>query len=153
MITNISIDTINSLTISELDALRFIENNRKQVLSFSSLDYVNLFTKKELLEKFSMDERGPEFLLTAKPYKHFYHRDYPYGTYGASHDSFDDTSQHIFGILFGAGVNKLHNYYNRVDSIDLIPTIVRKVHGVTLKDATGKINEDFFVNNNDLSCS
>lgn len=35
MLTSISIDTINSLTISELDALRFIENNRKQILAMS----------------------------------------------------------------------------------------------------------------------
>lgn len=97
-----------------------------------------------------MDERGPEFLLTAKPHRHFYHRDYPSGTYGAAHDSFDDTSQHIFGLLFGSGVNKLHNYHGKVDSIDLIPTIIKNVHGITLKDATGKIIEDFFVNINTL---
>lgn len=35
MLSSISIDTINSLTISELDALRFIENNRRLVLTLS----------------------------------------------------------------------------------------------------------------------
>lgn len=35
MLSSISIDTINSLTISELDVLRFIQNNRKLVLSLS----------------------------------------------------------------------------------------------------------------------
>ena len=35
MLSSISIDTINSLTISELDVLCFIQNNRKLVLSLS----------------------------------------------------------------------------------------------------------------------
>jgi len=35
MLSSISIDTINSLTISELDVLRFIQNNRKLVLDLS----------------------------------------------------------------------------------------------------------------------
>jgi len=32
MLSKINIDIINSLTISELDVLRFVDNNKKQIL-------------------------------------------------------------------------------------------------------------------------
>lgn len=38
MFTRIGIDTINSLTISELDILRFIDNNKKEILKMSIQD-------------------------------------------------------------------------------------------------------------------
>lgn len=111
----------------------------------TSLDYAYVVPKMSLREVYSMDERAPEFLLSAKPFHHFYHRDYPKGTYGAAHDSLDETSQHIFGLLFGAGVSKQELYHHEVQAIDLIPSITKAVHGITLNDSTGKIFNDFFV--------
>ncbi|HBP26258.1 MAG TPA: hypothetical protein DD618_04830 [Acholeplasmatales bacterium] len=35
MLSKINIDIINSLTISELDVLRFVDNNKKQILDWS----------------------------------------------------------------------------------------------------------------------
>jgi DNA-binding MurR/RpiR family transcriptional regulator len=38
MFTKIGIDTINTLTIAELDILRFIDNNKKEILSMNIQD-------------------------------------------------------------------------------------------------------------------
>ncbi len=38
MFTRIGIDVINSLTISELDILRYIDNNKKEILDMSIQD-------------------------------------------------------------------------------------------------------------------
>lgn len=110
---------------------------------FSSLNNITYYDKKKLIEIFEMDNRCPDYLLYANYPGHFCCRDY-LDSYGAAHDSQDETSQHIFGLLFGEGVRKKTVYSNKVFLIDLIPTISEKVHGITLKDATGKIHDDFF---------
>lgn len=120
------------------------EKEERLIKLLDSLEYLDYLNKKTLTSRYSMDERGPEFLVCAKPFGHFYHRDYDKGFYGAAHDSFDETSQHIFGLLFGSNVSKKGVYKRHIESIDLIPTIVKHVHGITLRDATGKIYEDFF---------
>lgn len=120
------------------------EKERRLIKLLDSLDYINYLNKKTLINCYSMDERGPDFLVCAKPFGHFYHRDYDKGIYGGAHDSFDASSQHIFGLLFGSNVSKKGLYNRYIESIDLIPTIVKNVHEITLKDATGKIYEDFF---------
>lgn len=120
------------------------EKEEELVKLLKSLDYCDYLNKDILINRFSMDERAPEFLLSAKKPGHFYHRDYDKGVYGAAHDSFDETSQHIFGLLFGNGVAKKGVYTNYAESVDLIPTLAKHVHGVSLKDATGKIHSDFF---------
>jgi predicted AlkP superfamily pyrophosphatase or phosphodiesterase len=111
---------------------------------FASLNNITFYDKEMLINTYDMDNRCPEFLLFANYPGHFYHRDFR-DIYGASHDSRDETSQHIFGLLFGAGVAKKKVYSQEVFSIDLIPTISKKVHGIKLKDATGKIHDDFFI--------
>ncbi len=108
-----------------------------------SLDYVeHVFTKARLLHEFGFDERGPRFLLSPRYGLHFYRRDMD-EYYGASHDSFDETSQHIFGLLLGQSV--LSSECNeRVYSIDLIPSLLHKTNGLKMKDATGRVFKSWF---------
>lgn len=120
------------------------EKEEKLTKLLSSLDYCDYLDKNTLLNKYSMDNRAPEFLICAKKPGHFYHRDYDKGVYGAAHDSFDETSQHIFGVLFGKSVDKKLVYNKYVENIDLIPTLAKYSQNIKLKDATGKIHLDFF---------
>lgn len=120
------------------------ENEDKLVKLLSSLTYCDYHPKEVLLNKYDMDVRAPEFLICAKKPGHFYHRDYDKGIYGAAHDSFDETSQHIFGVLFGKDVDKKLIYDGYVENIDFIPTLAQYAQKITLKDATGKIHLDFF---------
>ena len=57
--------------------------------------------KEEMRHRYGMDSRGPDFLLCPHAGSHFYHKDVSEDTFGASHDSLDETSQHIFGMLIG----------------------------------------------------
>lgn len=108
-------------------------------------EYVDrVFCKEEMQRQFGFDDRGPDFLLSPKRGEHFYHRDIPAHTFGASHDSYDETSQHIFGLLIGDGVPGGSIYNKRVTSIDLMPTILEKQFGYSLSDSTGNIFEDWF---------
>lgn len=101
-----------------------------------------VFDKKEMTDSFGMDERCPDFLISPKRGKHFYTKDVPENTFGASHDSFDATSQHIFGMMFGGLDGKRVDY--PVSVIDLLPTALCRLFGFALPDATGKIHDDWF---------
>lgn len=108
-------------------------------------EYVDrVFCKEEMRRQFGFDDRGPDFLLSPKRGEHFYHRDIPEHTFGASHDSYDETSQHIFGLLVGNGVPAGSIYSKRVTAIDLMPTILEKQFGYSLSDSTGEIFADWF---------
>lgn len=91
-----------------------------------------VFTKEEMRRDFGVDDRGPDYLLAPKYGRHFYHRDIPEDTFGAGHDSFDETSQHIFGMILGGGVPQNRVYADQAYVIDLLPTILKKASGLTL---------------------
>lgn len=103
-----------------------------------------VFCKEEMTMQYGMDSRGPDFLLSPRYGDHFYHRDIPEDTFGASHDSFDETSQHIFGLLLGGGVPVGASYEKPVTSIDLLPTILAGRFGYSMADSTGKVHTDWF---------
>jgi hypothetical protein len=63
---------------------------------------------------------------------HFYHRDIADDTFAASHDSFDETSQHIFGVVLGGGVVPNITYEEAIPVIDLLPGIIQSEFGLTL---------------------
>lgn len=108
-------------------------------------EYVeHIFCKEEMQRDFGFDDRGPDFLLSPKWGEHFYHRDIPKQTFGASHDSYDETSQHIFGMLIGGGAPAGGVYKKMVTSIDLMPTILEKQFGYSLPDSTGTVFSDWF---------
>ena len=95
--------------------------------------YIERYFKKiEMQQKYGFDPRGPEFLLSPKYGMHFYHRDIPEDTYAASHDSFDETSQHIFGMILGFGVPTNSVWERKTSVIDLLPRIVRDKFGFIL---------------------
>ncbi len=108
-----------------------------------SLEYVeHVFTKSQLLKEYGFDERGPQFLLSPRSGMHFYRRDM-IEYYGASHDSFDETSQRIFGLLLGQSV--LPSECNdRVYSIDLLPSVLHQAKGLKMKDAAGRVFKSWF---------
>lgn len=108
-------------------------------------EYVQrVFGKEEMTMQYGMDSRGPDFLLSPCYGSHFYHKDIPAGTFGASHDSFDETSQHIFGLLMGGGVQADISYGKLVTSIDLLPTILAGQFGYSMADSTGRVYTDWF---------
>lgn len=122
------------------------EKREKLAGLFNNLEYLDVyFDRNTLISKYGMDDRCPDYLLSPKPFGHFYRRDMAPGHFGASHDSFDETSQHIFGLLFGHNVAKLGTLDDSVSSIDLLPTIAKLVHGIEMHDATGRICDSFFV--------
>lgn len=103
-----------------------------------------VFCKGEMTMQYGMDSRGPDFLLSPRYGDHFYHRDIPEDTFGASHDSLDETSQHIFGLLLGDGVHAGTSYEKPVTSIDLLPTILAGQFGYSMADSTGRVYTDWF---------
>lgn len=108
-------------------------------------EYVQrVFCKEEMSMQYGMDSKGPDFLLSPRYGDHFYHRDIPEDTFGASHDSFDETSQHIFGLLLGEGVHAGTSYVKPVTSIDLLPTILAEKFNCSMADSTGKVYADWF---------
>ncbi len=121
------------------------EKREKLVGLFNGLEYLDVyFDRYKLLSKFGMDDRCPDYLLSPKPFGHFYRKDILQGQFGASHDSFDETSRHVFGLLFGSNVAKWGTLDDSVSSIDLLPTIAKYVHGIEMRDATGIICDRFF---------
>lgn len=112
-----------------------ITDAEKQVIRqvCRSAPYVSRFFEKEEMQRdFGFDPRGPEFLISPRYGDHFYHRDVANNTFGASHDSFHETSQHIFGLVLGNGIlpNSLSEAQTYV--IDLLPHIASQKHGLVL---------------------
>ena len=109
-------------------------------------DYVQrVFGREEMRRDYGLDDRGPDFLVSPRRGFHFYHRDIPEDTFGAGHDSYDDTSQHIFGMLLGGGVPKGVEYGGAVSAVDLMPTILKERFGYAMRDSTGRIFSDWFL--------
>ena len=93
-----------------------------------------LFGREEMQRDFGLDSRGPEFLVSPRYGSHFYHRDIPEDTFGAGHDSFHETSQHIFGLMLGGDIPPGTEFTQKTYGIDLIPAIVRQRYGWTLNE-------------------
>ena len=107
---------------------------------FGSKPYIDrVFFKDEMQRSFGFDERGPDILISPTYGNHFYKRDCEKNSFGASHDSFDETSQRIFGMLFGNVNHKNKIYRGRVNVIQLMPSILKEYFGFTLKDSTAEI--------------
>ena len=106
--------------------------------------------KEEMRHRYGMDSRGPDFLLCPHAGSHFYHKDVSEDTFGASHDSLDETSQHIFGMLIGGKVRHLVDYPEAVSAIDLLPTLLHHQFGCTMRDSTGKIWHGWFEDNQSM---
>lgn len=83
-----------------------------------------VFTKPEMRDDYGMDLRGPDFLISPSQGKHFYHRDIDNQSFGAGHDSFDDTSQHIFGLIVGGSIPQNSTCKERAYVIDILPRIM-----------------------------
>ena len=120
------------------------EDEQRLAKHLNSLDYIGrVFTKQEMMDVHGFDSRGPDFLLSPKYGAHFYYLDVDEGYYAASHHSYDETSQHIFGLLLGRSV--LPSEFNeKVYAIDLLPSVLKHANGLKLKDSTGRIFESWF---------
>lgn len=118
--------------------------NEKQVETIKEVLYYNknidrIFDKSEMVRDFGMDDRCADLIISPKYGHHFYKKDVQAGTFSASHDSFDETSQHIFGMIFGSGIRKDEIYNEKVNVISLIPSILKNNFSYKLKDSTAKI--------------
>lgn len=103
------------------------------------LPYVQrTFDKPTMQKDYGFYEIGPDFLVAPKYGYHFYKKDQSEEAYGASHDSQDDTSQHVFGLIFGGKV-RIGNFDEQVFAIDLLPTLLEELYGWKMKDSYGKI--------------
>lgn len=103
-----------------------------------------VFDRAEMQRRYGFDPRGPEFLLCPVRGGHFCGRDVPVGACAASHDSFDETSQHIFGLLLGGSVAQRGTWDAPTSAIDLLPTILAGQFGVTMRDSTGTLHDGWF---------
>lgn len=90
--------------------------------------------KDEMMQKYGLDDRGPDVLISPIYNEHFYTKDY-LENYGGNHDSLHKTSQHIFGMIFGGDIKK-EVFTKRYRSIDLLPSIIRSNNNYFLKDST-----------------
>ena len=100
------------------------------------------FGKAEMEEEYGFDPRGPEFLLSPQYGKHFYHRDIEKNTFAASHDSFHETSQHIFGLLLDGSIPANTLYAENTAVIDLIPAITEEKFGLVLNPERRELRQD-----------
>ena len=90
------------------------------------------FKKAEMQQEYGFDSRGPEFLLSPKYGMHFYHRDITEDAFAAGHDSFDETSHRIFGLILGGNVPQNVVCERETAVIDLLPKIVKEKFGFIL---------------------
>ena len=100
------------------------------------------FGKAEMEEEYGFDPRGPEFLLSPQYGKHFYHRDIEESTFAASHDSFHETSQHIFGLLLDGSIPANTLYAENTAVIDLIPAITEEKFGLVLNPERRELRQE-----------
>ena len=94
-----------------------------------------VFVKEEMEKNYGFDERGPDMLISPTYGNHFYKKDCEENYFGASHDSFHETSQHIFGLVFGNVNHKGQIYTDKVNVIELLPSILKNYFNLTLKDS------------------
>lgn len=113
-------------------------SQRERLISLlESKDYVDrVFVKEEMEKNYGLDERGPDMLISPTYGNHFYKKDCEENYFGASHDSFHETSQHIFGLVFGNVNHKGQIYTDKVNVIELLPSILKNYFNLTLKDST-----------------
>lgn len=105
----------------------------------SSLEFVDkVVDKRNMLEQYGMDSRCPDFIVSPVKGSHFYKKDVDGQTFGASHDSMDDSSQHIFGCIV-SGELSVKSIKDSVSAIDLMPTVLYRFFRYTLPDATGRV--------------
>ena len=100
------------------------------------------FRKTEMEEEYGFDPRGPEFLLSPQYGKHFYHRDIEESTFAASHDSFHETSQHIFGLILDGTIPANTLYAGKTAVIDLIPAITEEKFGLVLNPERRELRQE-----------
>lgn len=86
---------------------------------------------------------GLEFLLSPQYGKHFYHRDIEEDTFAASHDSFHETSQHIFGLILDSSIPANTLYAENTAVIDLIPAITEEKFGLVLNPSEESCGRNF----------
>lgn len=55
------------------------------------------------------------------------------------HDSLDETSQHIFSLMWGNGIKQGYNYKDKMYNIDFAPTMAKLLSIDAPKNSTGKI--------------
>ena len=92
-----------------------------------------------------LDSKGPVFYRQERVTqygKHFYHRDIEKNTFAASHDSFHETSQHIFGLLLDGSIPANTLYAENTAVIDLIPAITEEKFGLVLNPERRELRQD-----------
>ena len=120
-------------------------NISKIIKKLKSEGYIDvIYDKKTMITKYGLTDIGPDIMVYAKKGYHFYHRDFISGIYGASHDSRDESSKHIFGIIVDSSLSKKVNY-EKVYSIDLLPSVLDYAQGLHMKDSEGKIYKNWFI--------
>lgn len=120
-----------------------IEKEKKLINLLNSLNFINnVLDKNTMMQEYGLADYGPDLLVCPKAGYHFYHRDFE-TIYGASHDSLDESSQHIFGLILSSNVNKYEDN-DLIYSIDLLPTILKCNNNLKLKDSYGKIYNNWF---------
>lgn len=119
-----------------------ITEEEKQIIArvCREAPYVDrVFDKAEMQRDFGFDTRGPDFLVSPKWGEHFYHRDLSPNTFGAGHDSFHETSQHVFGMILGPEYPAGSICPEQIYSIDFLPTLLDRHFAWKMKDQTGTV--------------
>lgn len=105
--------------------------------------YVGKIMDKEQLTSQGVMENFADLLISAKPPYHFQMDTNKLYKAGGQHDSLDETSRHIFSIMWGQGIKKGLVCEDRIYNIDFTRTMTRLLQLDGPKDATGRVLNDY----------
>jgi Uncharacterized proteins of the AP superfamily len=115
---------------------------------------VALETKKysgKIMRKEELEERGAvkdfaDLLISPEP-PYFFKKDSRPHKAGGQHDSLDESSQHVFALMWGKGIKKGLVYSDKVYIIDFARTMSALLRIDGPKDATGRLLDQILADN------
>lgn len=120
------------------------EDMQKIIAAVSGKEYIGCIMKKdEMAQRGAMDGFA-DLLISPKPPYSFKSDSKKYTAKG-QHDSLDETSQHIFSLMWGRGIKKGYIYNDRMYNIDFARTIAYLLGIDGPKCATGNILTDALI--------
>lgn len=103
-------------------------------------EYIGVvMSKTELIRRGSADEFADMLISPKPPYS--FKNDKKLHKAGGQHDSLDESSQHVFALMWGSGIKKGFAYDEKIYVIDFAKTISSLLGIDSPKDSTGRLLE------------
>ncbi|MDO5416588.1 MAG: alkaline phosphatase family protein [Lachnospiraceae bacterium] len=120
--------------------------NRQQDLKeyLEKLPYVEQVLTREELDQRGVCREYGDMVVSPKEGACFSMNELEPGRLYASHDSMNEKCQHIFAVLTGPGIKKGYKEERRVQNIDFIPGIVKKIGWPVPGQADGVLTDTIF---------